>query len=275
MCRWLAYQGPEIYLDTLIAKPINSLINQSISSGGTITTHGDGFGIGWYSQHKQPGLYRDLYPAWNDTNLQEIAHHISSPLFFSHVRASTGNASASRQNSHPFRYQNWLFMHNGDIGGFPIIRKDLESLINNDYYMHKEGNTDSETLFYLMLSNGLASNPIAAIQTSINQLYSLLKQHSVHLPARMTICITDGATLYALRHSNDQQSPTLFYRSGESVYVDELGICQFIQGKGATLILSEPLDDQEHWISIEEDSLLTIHQGDIQRIPFSLLPRLE
>ena len=30
MCRWLAYSGPPMFLDSLVFKPENSLISQSI-----------------------------------------------------------------------------------------------------------------------------------------------------------------------------------------------------------------------------------------------------
>ena len=39
-----------------------------------------------------PGVYRSVEPAWNDENLRELAGHISSPLFFTHIRAAIGSA---------------------------------------------------------------------------------------------------------------------------------------------------------------------------------------
>ncbi len=49
MCRWLAYSGTPILLDTILYKPEHSLIDQSLHSRlGVETTNGDGFGIGWY-----------------------------------------------------------------------------------------------------------------------------------------------------------------------------------------------------------------------------------
>lgn len=49
---------------------------------------------------------------WNDRNLRELAAGVSSPLFFAHIRASTGTA-IQETNTHPFRYGRWLWMHNG------------------------------------------------------------------------------------------------------------------------------------------------------------------
>ena len=144
MCRWLAYQGRPIPIDTLLFKPVNSLIHQSLSAQrGHVPTNGDGFGLGWYGDLRKPGLYRDTMPAWNDFNLRSLSEQIRSRLFFAHVRASTGTSTA-RVNCHPFRYDRWLFMHNGQIGGWPIVRRELENLIADDLYPFREGSTDSE-----------------------------------------------------------------------------------------------------------------------------------
>ncbi|MEQ8194928.1 MAG: class II glutamine amidotransferase, partial [Rhodospirillales bacterium] len=125
MCRWLAYSGSPIFLSSLILKPENSLINQSRFATESISTlNGDGFGIGWYDARPEPGQFRDIQPAWNDTNLHSVCEQIRSRLFFAHVRASTGTPT-SRTNSHPFRHGHWLFMHNGKIGSFEKVRRQL------------------------------------------------------------------------------------------------------------------------------------------------------
>ena len=97
MCRWLAYSGAPISLNELVFKPEHSLIDQSLSARSSVqTTNGDGFGIGWYGERPQPGLFRDTRPAWNDDNLKSVSEQIRSHLFFAHVRASTGTSTTRR-----------------------------------------------------------------------------------------------------------------------------------------------------------------------------------
>jgi len=55
---------------------------------------GDGFGLGWYGEHPEPGLYREVRPAWSDENLRYLCRHIRSHLYFAHVRAATGTPVA-------------------------------------------------------------------------------------------------------------------------------------------------------------------------------------
>ena len=118
MCRWLAYSGSPILMKDVLYRGTNSLVDQSLHSRlGAEPTNGDGFGVGWYGAPDTPGVFHSIEPAWNDQNLRELAGHISSPLFFTHIRAAIGSA-VQQTNCHPFRHDNWLFMHNGYINEF-------------------------------------------------------------------------------------------------------------------------------------------------------------
>ncbi len=81
--------------------------------------------MGWYGEHAEPGLYREVRPAWSDENLRYLCRHIRSHLYFAHVRASTGTP-ITRPNCHPFACGRWLFMHNGLIGNWSRLRRKVE-----------------------------------------------------------------------------------------------------------------------------------------------------
>ncbi len=125
MCRWMAYSGKPVPLETLLFDAKNNLIDQSMSSRSAETpTNGDGFGVGWYGSRELPGLFRSIRPAWNDFNLRDLAAQIDSHLFLAHVRA-TSLATVQETNCHPFRHGKWLFVHNGEIFGIEKMRRDL------------------------------------------------------------------------------------------------------------------------------------------------------
>ena len=91
MCRWIAYRGETTALEQYVTEPAHSLISQSIHAlESTASVNGDGFGLGWYGAHPEPGLYREIRPAWSDDNLRYLCRHLQSGLFFAHVRAATG-----------------------------------------------------------------------------------------------------------------------------------------------------------------------------------------
>lgn len=152
MCRWLAYSGAPIFLDEVLFKTDHSLIDQSLRAfDKTSTTNGDGFGIGWYGVRDVPGVYKDIRPAWNDTNLQALAVQIESPMFLAHVRTSTGSP-VQRTNCHPFSYQKWLFVHNGLIADYEKMRRELTLAVSPALFPLLSGTTDSELMF-IMESN--------------------------------------------------------------------------------------------------------------------------
>src|SRR5947209_1999963 len=152
MCRWLAYSGAPIALAEALYAPAHSLIDQSLHSDlGAEPTNGDGFGIGWYDDAPNPGVFRSIEPAWNDANLREISGHIHSGRFFAHIRAAIGSA-VQQANCHPFRHGHWLWMHNGYIAEFPTLRRDLVLAIDPALFPELSGQTDSEVMFLLALT---------------------------------------------------------------------------------------------------------------------------
>ncbi len=260
MCRWIAYSGSPIFLEQLMVNPENSLIEQSRDAQKAKSAiNADGFGIGWYGERDEPGLFRDVYPAWNDCNLMNVCRQIRSRLFFGHVRASTGSA-INRANCHPFHYQNRLFMHNGQIGGYETLRRDLAMAIRPDLFSLLEGTTDSEILFYLAVGNGLLDEPEAALEKTVKQVTDTMKAHAIKLPFRMTTAFTDGETLYAVRYSTDELPPSLFYGCGADAGLPD---------KQACIILSEPLEDgRGTWTAVPPSSLLRAKDGNIDVQPF-------
>ena len=268
MCRWLAYSGPPLYLSTLIFKPDNSLISQSRHAlQSASTTNADGFGIGWYDSRPEPGQFRDILPAWNDRNLLSVSERIRSGLFFAHVRASTGTPT-SRTNSHPFRHGRWMFMHNGAIGGFDRIRRDVVMAIAPGLFSCIQGTTDSEAFFYLMLSNGLEDDVAGAFARSIGQVLDIIEKAGVDEPLMMTAALSDGNAIHALRYaSGGNKAPSLYYGCGVDI-VDAEGQA-LNTGGNSILILSEPLDAvHDNWVAVPDRHVLVAGDGGLAVNPF-------
>ena len=130
---------------------------------GAEPTNGDGFGMGWYGDGDGPAVFRSVSPAWADPNLRELAGHIESPLFLAHVRAAIGSP-VQETNCHPFRRGQWLFVHNGFIADFHLLRRDLMLAIDPDLFADIHGSTDTEVVFHLALTFGLEEDPILALE---------------------------------------------------------------------------------------------------------------
>jgi predicted glutamine amidotransferase len=267
MCRWLAYSGAPILLEKFLYEGPNSLVDQSMHSKlGAEAVNGDGFGVGWYGAPDTPGIYRSIEPAWNDANLRELANHISSPLFFTHIRAAIGSA-VQQTNCHPFRHDNWLFMHNGYINEFNTIKRDLILAIDPSLYPEIKGQADTEVLFYLALTFGLMDDPPAAVEQAIGLVEEIAERHDVPHPFQGTIATTDGQSIWAFRYSTERQSRSLFYTTDvptlRKLY-PERELFQEVSDD-ARLIVSEPLGDVAGvWNEVPEASWGVIgpdHQG--------------
>ena len=244
MCRWIAYRGEPVLMETLVADSHHSLIAQSLNASESVTaTNGDGFGLGWYSERATPGIYREIRPAWSDENLRSICAQVRSRLFFAHVRAATGTASV-RANCHPFAYRQHMFMHNGQIGGYHAVRRRVEELIPDELYTHRHGTTDSEAIFLAALGAGLEDNPLHAMAVTLKRIAALMQAADVRAPLRLAAALTDGETLRAYRWASDARPPTLYWRNDG----------------GKILVVSEPLDaDRNLWQEVPDGSALTAY----------------
>ena len=257
MCRWMAYSGDSLLAEELLFRPKHSLIDQSLHSRmGATTTNGDGFGIGWYGDGPTPALFKSIEPAWNDRNLRELAGQIKTRLLFAHIRAATGTP-VQRSNSHPFRHDRWLWMHNGAIRGFHEIKRDLVLAIDPSLYPEIDGSTDSETLFFLALTFGLMDDPPQAVERAVGLVEDVGRRHGVGHPIQMTVATTDGSSIWAFRYSSEGLSRTLFYSTKVAALRQlhpELEVLNEL-GDNARLVLSEPLRDLEGaWNEVPESS---------------------
>jgi glutamine amidotransferase len=271
MCRWLAYSGAPILLKDVLYEGPNSLVHQSLSSRlGAEPTNGDGFGVGWYGAPDTPGLFHSTEPAWNDQNLLELAGHISSPLFFTHIRAAIGSA-VQQTNCHPFRHGRWLFMHNGYLNELATVKRDLALAVDPSLYPEIKGQADTELLFYLALTLGLEDDPPAAVEQAIGLVEAVAAQHGVPHPFQGTVATTDGETIWAFRYSSEHKSRTLYYTTDVPTLRDmypERGLFQEVS-ENARLIVSEPLGDVAGvWNEVPESTCGIVGPNHAEMRPF-------
>lgn len=272
MCRWLAYSGPAVRLSKVVIEPSHSLIIQSRFArenyvegvpnfgDGAFPTNADGFGVGWFADLPEPGLYRDLRPAWSDRNLTELCSQVSSHLFFAHIRAAY-DGIVSRSNAHPFKHGNWLFQHNGEISGYMRVHRSLRMRVAPELYPCIAGTTDTETCFYLALTEGLMDTPKDALLRLTAIVEREREEAGIEGPFRLTCAATDGHTLYAVRYATHGPQKTL-YVSDAPEAMDQVAGARGEIPREAVIVLSEPLDDcKDNWRQVRENSFVTVRDG--------------
>jgi predicted glutamine amidotransferase len=158
------------------------------------------------------------------------------------VRASTGTAT-SRANCHPFAHGRWLFMHNGQIGGWHGLRRTVEAMLPDDRYAARRGTTDSEAIFLMLDDAALARDPVGAMREALARIRRAMDAAGIAEPLRFAAALSDGRSLYAFRYASDQRPPTLYFREAD----------------GDVTVVSEPLDgDRDGWRALAPMSALVV-----------------
>lgn len=289
MCRWfISKSNKNMKLKNIILNPKNSILKQSINTTFTpniqksFRNHElnvDGFGIAWYGTSSEPFLYRNPNPPWMDNNLLSIGDYITSKLYFAHVRAAAKNnfnenTVVHEYNCHPFKYKNYLWMHNG------IVKSDL--LVQYTYRTcHKtlldniKGNSDSEYAFciflnYLLYSgsgkstkniskrnqrtktktapatNKTCNEILKAFRKTIKKLKELVSKSS-----SLNFAVTDGKTTICSRIiTNPKEEPPSLY---------------YVQGKNnnQTMIASEPIHcNCKNWKLVPKNKIVILTKNN-------------
>jgi glutamine amidotransferase len=243
------------------------LVQSERSTMGEEPMNGDGFGIGWYSDHLEtPGVFRDVRPAWNDDNFRDLAAHIRSGMFLAHIRATTGTA-VQRSNCHPFRHGRWLFQHNGLIPDFHLLRRDLMFEVGEEYFDGIQGSTDSEVIFHLALTFGLEDDAPVALTRTVATIEETMKRHGVEDEFQFSATAANGQSIYAVRYASRGTPRTLFYATDLGV-LRELDPALGAIPEGSIVVVSEPLGPTVHWEEVPAGTIIRAGQGGVDIGPF-------
>jgi predicted glutamine amidotransferase len=272
MCRWMAWLGQPVLIEELLFKTQHGIVDQSLHARmGAEPTNGDGFGLGWYGGGEGPGVYHSISPAWSDANLRELAAHIEAPVFIAHMRAAIGSP-VQQTNCHPFRHGRWLFVHNGYLGGFQEVHRDLVLAVDPSLFPRLRGSTDTEVVFHLALSNGLEEDPIGALERTVGFIEATAAPHGIPDAVQGTFAVTDGTCLWAARYASDGAPRSLFASSDvdaiHKLYPEHARLQRLTSDD--RLIVSEPLADLPGvWQEIPPGTAVSVrHGGVLEERPF-------
>jgi predicted glutamine amidotransferase len=190
------------------------------------------------------------------------------------VRAAIGSA-VQQTNCHPFRHGRWLFMHNGFINGFAAIKRDLVLAVDESLFPEIKGQADTEVLFYLALSFGLADDPPEAVARAIGFVEACGRARGVTYPFQGTIATTDGDSLWAFRYSTEGKSRSLFLTRDIRTLRQQYPNREILRevSDDARLVVSEPIGDLPGaWVEVPEASYAVVGEGGEQLLSFAPKP---
>lgn len=186
----------------------HSLLAQSVRDW-RCESHRDGWGIGYFSGGK-PQLIKRPTAAPDDPEFRAAAQQVKSNVVIGHVRqASVGDLCPA--NAHPFVHGQWIFAHNGTVTGFDKLRGQLAAETEPDLRHQIAGSTDSEQVFFWLLSRlrragQAAEGPCHELDTIARELATATRELAersaatrANEPARLNFFLTDGRVLLASR----------------------------------------------------------------------------
>jgi glutamine amidotransferase len=109
-----------------------------------------GWGVGFY-QGGEILLKRRPIDDRLKLEFSDMVGAVRADILIAHVRVATIGV-ARTENTHPFRYRQWLFAHTGTINAFSTLRSRLTDSLPQFLLRDVRGETDSELLFHLFLS---------------------------------------------------------------------------------------------------------------------------
>lgn len=293
MCRFTLYLGPPIRLATLLTEPKHSLIHQSFQAEEREEPlNGDGFGVGWYSPRltPEPAVFHEITPAWNNRNLRSIAEVVASPCVFAHVRAATEGGDVNLANCHPFKHGRYILMHNGHVGAFRSVRREILESLSDEAFDVVRGSTDTEHLFAVFVDEMVRSGHPAAegpdggagslelarrLSAALSRVVGIVRARKDAAPSYLNVAVSDGQRTAVCRFSDDTEwAPECLHLLEGELY--EPTARRFVEKRPddqgtAHLVSSERLTADDRWQTIPPNSMVVLDR----HAPVRVLPMNE
>ena len=220
----------------------------------------DGWGIGYY-ENGNPKIIKESNSIEKSLKLNDIIKQKISNIFVSHVRKSSGT-DINYDNTHPFGYEKWIFVHNGTID----IKKQMKKRLLPKYAKLLRGKTDSEIFFYLIIQSFEQNMDILE---AIKETISFIKDNKGINTTSLNFLLTNGEKIYALRMAfKREDNYSLLHLNRDPEKFNELNYTsketkllirsKRLSSEKAIIICSEQLTSDEEWILIPNGSVVIV-----------------
>jgi predicted glutamine amidotransferase len=192
-----------------------------------------GWGIGFY-QGGEVLMRRRPIDDHATIDVAKVASDVRADLLLGHVRSATVGALRT-ENTHPFRYRQWLFAQTGTLPAFESIRDRLVSSVPEFLRSSIRGETDAEILFYVFLSflhdAGRLNDAITAspkVRDALRSCVAVVDGMAAEVggaPAAVNVIVSDGEHLFAM-HRGAEMGYRVFAgkTDADALIGDDLGL---------------------------------------------------
>jgi len=247
-----------------------------------------GWGIGFY-QGGEVLMRRRPIDDRATIDMAKSASDVRADLLLGHVRSATVG-SLRTENTHPFRYRQWLFAMTGTLPSFDSIRERLVASVPEFLRSSIRGETDAEILFYVFLSflhdAGRLNDPVTApphVRDALRSCVAVVDGMAAEVggePAKVNVMVADGEHVFAL-HRGAPMGWRVFAgkAEAEALIGDDLGLRRKTPELAQMhfTLLATDFDDefsitasspaaQSRWNVIPERAIVTALRGEQPQI---------
>jgi glutamine amidotransferase len=261
MCRLFGFRSviPSQVHRSLVAAD-NALARQS-------QAHPDGWGVAYYIDGA-PHLVKAANGAVDDAIFRRVSGVVASQTVMAHVRKAT-QGPLTVLNAHPFQFGRWVFAHNGDIPNFAHTRDRLLEAIAPRLRRFILGETDSEHLFFLFLSELSRHGDPGGREIGLDEVFQAISETVLTVrrlcdapgapPALLSMLVTNGQSMVAHQGGKDLFWSTWKGRCPDRDVCPSLApACEAPTTTGFVnhfLVASEPLSGDNVWQPLAEGEM--------------------
>lgn len=268
MCRIFGFRS------VLKSQVHHSLVSADNALSAQSLKHPDGWGVAYYVD-QAPHVIKSETKAMDDQLFKRVSGIVTSNTVIAHIRKATLGKN-HLLNTHPFQYGKWTFVHNGNIKNFEQDRKKYESLIKPEFRRFLLGETDSERIFYILLSqlkDHINVSKIQALEAIKQAVQSLLEISGPVHPTDagppdetyLSFLLSDGENMFAFNGGK-----TLFYSTYKK-HCPERDTCPFFNNTcenekltgsvNHLIVSSESLSGENIWSKLELGEIIGVDKS--------------
>jgi glutamine amidotransferase len=240
-----------------------------------------GWGLGFY-QGGEVLMRRRPIDERPDIDIARLAGDVRADLVVGHVRQATVGALRT-ENTHPFRYRQWLYAQTGTVSEFDQVRERLVASVPEFLRSGIRGDTDAEVVFHVFLSflhdaGRLGDGPVDGplVREALRSTLAVVDGMTSEVGSgatQLNMMLSDGAELVAVHRSTAGMSVRTLSGRGDAdaVIGDDAQLRRKIPELGRmhfTLVASD-FDEAApngRWKVVPECAIVTMTRDDDPRI---------
>jgi glutamine amidotransferase len=182
--------------------------------GASLKTKAKGVPLGWGLGFYQGGevlIRRRPIDERHELDVASLVSDVRADVVIGHVRQATVGVLRT-ENTHPFRYRQWLFAQTGTVSEFERIRERLVESVPEFLRGGIRGETDAEVVFHVFLSflhdagllgDGQVEAPLVcdALRSSLAVVDGMTAELGAD-PAKLNIMLSNGELVVAVHRSD-------------------------------------------------------------------------